>query len=130
WRQSNIASVSSPIGTQIPHAVGAAYAARLLGRDDVTMTYFGEGATSSNDFHTGMNFAGVWKAPVVFICRNNQWAISVPREKQSAAVSFADKAAGYGMPGIRVDGNDLFACWPVVTEAVERARAGEGPTLI
>jgi 2-oxoisovalerate dehydrogenase E1 component alpha subunit len=130
WRAANVTSVSSPIGTQIPQAVGMAHAARLMGKDDVAVTYFGEGGTSSNDFHTGMNFAGVWKAPVVFICRNNHWAISLPREKQSAAVDFADKAAGYGMPGIRVDGNDLFACYAVMTEAIARARAGEGPTMI
>jgi 2-oxoisovalerate dehydrogenase E1 component alpha subunit len=130
WRPGNVASVSSPIGTQIPHAVGAAYAARLQGRDDVAMTYFGEGGTSSNDFHTGLNFAGVWKAPVVFVCRNNQWAISLPSEKQCAAVAITDKAAGYGMPGVRVDGNDLFACYAVASEAIARARAGEGPTLI
>jgi 2-oxoisovalerate dehydrogenase E1 component alpha subunit len=130
WKDSRIASVSSPIGTQIPQAVGAAHAARLSGKDDIAMTYFGEGATSSNDFHTGLNFAGVWKAPVIFVCRNNQWAISVPAEKQCAAVAIADKAAGYGMPGIRVDGNDLFACYAVTSEAAARARAGEGPTMI
>jgi pyruvate dehydrogenase E1 component alpha subunit len=130
WRQSNIASVSSPIGTQMPHAAGAAYAAKLLGKDDVMMTYFGEGGTSSNDFHTGMNFAGVWKAPDIFVCRNNHWAISIPREKQCAAVHFADKAAGYGMPGIRVDGNDLFAMYAVTRDAIARARRGEGPTFI
>jgi 2-oxoisovalerate dehydrogenase E1 component alpha subunit len=130
WHPGFVASVSSPIGTQIPQAVGAAHAARLSGRDDVAMTYFGEGGTSSNDFHTGVNFAGVWKAPVVFVCRNNQWAISLPSDKQCAAVSIADKAAGYGIPGIRVDGNDLFACYAVVQEAITRARAGEGPTLI
>lgn len=130
WRQANITSVSSPIGTQIPQAVGAARAARYLGKDDVMMTFFGEGATSSNDFHTGMNFAGVWKAPVVFVCRNNQWAISVPREKQCAARELVDKAAGYGMPGVQVDGNDLFACYAVARDAIARARRGEGPTFI
>lgn len=130
WADRNITSVSSPIGTQIPQATGAAMAARHQGRDDVTMTFFGEGATSSNDFHTGLNFAGVWKAPVVFICRNNQWAISVPRHKQCAAEFFADKAVGYGMPGVRVDGNDLFATYAVTAEAIARARRGEGPTMI
>lgn len=130
WAERNITSISSPIGTQIPQATGAAMAARQLGRDDVTMTFFGEGATSSNDFHTGMNFAGVWKAPVVFVCRNNQWAISVPRHKQCAADFIADKAAGYGMPGIRVDGNDLFACHAATSEAIARARRGEGPTML
>ncbi len=130
WRPANITSVSSPIGTQIPQATGAAYAAKLSGKDDVMLAYFGEGATSSNDFHTGVNFAGVWKAPVVFLCRNNQWAISVPREKQCAAEAIVDKAAGYGIKGVRVDGNDLFACYAAASEAYARARAGEGPTLI
>lgn len=130
WAERNITSVSSPIGTQIPQATGAAMAARHLKRDDVALTFFGEGATSSNDFHSGLTFAGVWKAPVVFICRNNQWAISLPREKQCAAEHFADKAVGYGMPGVRVDGNDLFACYEATRDAIARARSGEGPTLI
>lgn len=130
WAERHITSVSSPIGTQIPQAAGAAMAARQLGRDDIALTFFGEGATSSNDFHTGMNFAGVWKAPVVFICRNNGWAISMPRDKQCAADFLADKAAGYGMPGVRVDGNDLFACYAATSEAIARARRGEGPTML
>lgn len=126
----NLVSISSPVGTQIPQAVGAAYAAKVMGRDDVAMVFFGEGTSSMGDFHVGMNFAGVWKAPCVFVCRNNGWAISVPREKQTAARTFASKAVGYGMPGVRVDGNDLLAVWQVATEAIERARAGGGPTLI
>jgi 2-oxoisovalerate dehydrogenase E1 component alpha subunit len=126
----NLVSISSPVGTQIPQAVGAAYAAKVMGKDDVAMTYFGEGTSSTGEFHVGMNFAGVWKAPVVFVCRNNGWAISVPVSRQSAAKSFAAKAVGYGMPGIRVDGNDLLAVWQVSSEAIERARAGDGPTLI
>jgi pyruvate dehydrogenase E1 component alpha subunit len=126
----NVVSVSSPVGTQIPQAAGAAYAAKVLGKDDVAMVFFGEGTSSTADFHAGLNFAGVWKAPCVFVCRNNGWAISVPREKQTAARTFASKAAGYGMPGVRVDGNDLLAVWQVATEAIERARAGDGPTLI
>lgn len=130
WKDSNITSVSSPIGTQIAQAAGAGMAAKLQGKPDVMLTFFGEGATSSNDFHTGMNFAGVWKAPVVFVCRNNQWAISVPRHKQCAAEHFADKAVGYGMPGVRVDGNDLFAMYAATRDAFERARRGEGPTMI
>lgn len=130
WAERNITSVSSPIGTQIAQAAGAGHAARLMGKPDVMLTYFGEGATSSNDFHTGMNFAGVWKAPVVFVCRNNHWAISVPREKQTAAEHFSDKAIGYGMPGIRVDGNDLFAMYAVTRDAFARARRGDGPTMI
>ena len=123
-------SISSPVGTQIPQAAGAAHAAKLLGKDDVFMAYFGEGTSSTGAFHVGMNFAGVFKAPVVFICRNNGWAISVPRERQTAAKTFASKAVGYGMPGVRVDGNDLLAVIDATTEAVERARAGQGPTMI
>ncbi|HEY1555297.1 MAG TPA: thiamine pyrophosphate-dependent dehydrogenase E1 component subunit alpha [Kofleriaceae bacterium] len=125
-----LVSISSPVGTQIPQAVGAAYAAKVMGKDDVAMVYFGEGTSSTGEFHVGMNFAGVWKAPCIFMCRNNGWAISVPTSKQTAAKSFAAKAVGYGMPGIRVDGNDLLAVWQVASEAIERARAGEGPTLI
>ena len=126
----NMVSISSPVGTQIPQAVGAAYGAKVLKKDDVSMVYFGEGTTSTGEFHVGLNFAGVWKAPVVFVCRNNGWAISVPTVKQTAARTFACKAEGYGMPGIRVDGNDLLAVWQVASEAIARARAGEGPTLI
>ena len=126
----NLVSISSPVGTQIPQAVGAAYAAKVMGKDDVAMVYFGEGTSSTGEFHVGMNFAGVWKAPCVFICRNNGWAISVPKEKQTASKTFAAKAVGYGMPGVRVDGNDLLAVWQAAYEAIERARAGDGPTLI
>ncbi len=126
----NLVSISSPVGTQIPQAVGAAYAAKVMGKDDVSMVYFGEGTSSTGEFHVGMNFAGVWKAPCVFICRNNGWAISVSAAKQTAAKSFASKAVGYGMPGIRVDGNDILAVLQVAQEAIDRARAGEGPTLI
>lgn len=130
WREGNYASVSSPIGTQIPQAVGCALAAKIRKDPIVALVYFGEGATSSNDFHVGMNFAGVFRAPAVFLCRNNGWAISVPREKQTASESFAVKAEAYGMPGVQVDGNDLFAVHAVTREAVERARGGGGPTLI
>src|SRR5262249_59875799 len=132
----HLVSVSSPVGTQIPQAVGAAYAARLLDKDDVTMAMFGEGATSTGEFHVGMTFAGVWKAPCVFVCRNTVpvpsggWATSVPSSIQTAARTFAAKAIGYGMPGVRVDGNDVLAVWQVASEAIERARAGDGPTLI
>lgn len=126
----NMVSISSPVGTQIPQAVGAAYAAKVMGKDDVAMVYFGEGTSSTGEFHVGLNFAGVWKAPCVFICRNNGWAISVPLEKQCAAKSFASKGVGYGVPGIRVDGNDILAMLQVTREAVARARRGEGPTLI
>jgi len=126
----NAVSISSPVGTQIPQAAGIAHAAKISGKDDVVMTYFGEGTSSTGEFHVGLNFAGVYKSPVVFICRNNGWAISVPRSMQTAAPSFAAKAIGYGMPGVQVDGNDLLAVIQVATEAVERARAGQGPTLI
>jgi 2-oxoisovalerate dehydrogenase E1 component alpha subunit len=123
-------SISSPIGTHVPQAVGAAYAMRLRGEDNVVLASFGDGGTSSLGFHSGMNFAGVWKAPVVFLCQNNQWAISCPSEKQTASESYAIKAKAYGMPGVLVDGNDLLAVHGAVRDAVERARRGDGPTLI
>jgi 2-oxoisovalerate dehydrogenase E1 component alpha subunit len=123
-------SISSPIGTHVPQAVGAAHAARLRGEDTVVLTSFGDGGTSSLGFHSGLNFAGVWKAPVVFLCQNNGWAISCSVEEQTASDGFAVKAEGYGMPGVVVDGNDLLAVRKVTLEAVERARAGHGPTLI
>jgi TPP-dependent pyruvate/acetoin dehydrogenase alpha subunit len=123
-------SISSPIGTHIPQAVGAARAFRQRGEDHVCLVSFGDGGTSSLGFHSGMNFAGVWKAPVVFLCQNNGWAISCPSEQQTASESFAVKAVAYGMPGLQVDGNDLLAVRQAVLEAVERARAGEGPTLV
>src|SRR5262245_26985407 len=129
-RRLNFVSVSSPVGTQIPQAAGMAMAARISGKDDVAICYFGEGATSTGDFHVGMNFAAVFKAPVIFFCRNNGWAISVPRERQTASKTFAQKAIAYGMPGVRVDGNDVLAVIQVTAEAVARARAGEGPTFI
>ncbi len=123
-------SVSSPIGTQITQAVGFSWAAKLKKEDVVSGVYFGEGATSSNDFHTGLNFAGVYKAPVVFLCRNNRWAISVPSEKQTASASFAGKAIAYGIKGVRCDGNDALAVYRTVREAVERAARGDGPTMV
>jgi 2-oxoisovalerate dehydrogenase E1 component alpha subunit len=126
----NIVSISSPVGTQIPQAVGTAWGAKITGKDDVVMVYFGEGTTSTGAFHVAMNFAGVSKAPVVFVCRNNGWAISTSRDKQTASKTFAAKAIGYGMPGVRVDGNDVLAVIQTATEAVDRARAGDGPTLI
>ncbi len=130
WRPGRYASISSPIATEIPHAVGAAWAARLKGEEMVSLTYFGEGATSAHDFHTGLNFAAVRKIPVVFVCRNNGWAISVPREKQTAAETIAQKAIAYGMRGERVDGNDLLAVHAATRRARARAAAGEGPTLL
>jgi 2-oxoisovalerate dehydrogenase E1 component alpha subunit len=129
-RAHNLPSVSSPIGTQITHAVGAAMAARIKGDKTVFLTYFGEGATSSNEFHVGANFAGVFKAPAILFCRNNQWAISVPFSRQTGSPNVAIKSLAYGIRGVRVDGNDLFAVIAVTREAAERARRGEGPTLI
>ena len=123
-------SISSPIGTQISHAAGAARAAQIRGDDKVMWAWFGDGGTSSNDFHAGMNFAAVWKAPCIFMCENNHWAISVPQEMQSASATFAEKAVAYGMPGIRVDGNDVLAVYEACKEARERAAKGGGPTLI
>jgi 2-oxoisovalerate dehydrogenase E1 component alpha subunit len=130
WREVNFTSISSPIGTQIPQAVGAAWAAKIKKDDVVTLTYFGEGATSSSEFHNGMNFAGVFKTPTIFVCRNNGWAISVPTERQTASASFAVKGEAYGIPGVRVDGNDLFAVIKVARDAVARAVRGEGSTII
>lgn len=129
-RSINFVSISSPIGTQISQAVGAAMAAKIRKEDTVFMTFFGDGGTSSNDFHCGMNFAGVNKSPVLFICENNQWAISVPVSEQTGSETMAQKAQAYGMPGIRVDGNDVLAVYRVCKEAVDRARKGEGPTMI
>ncbi len=123
-------SISSPIGTHIVQAVGAAYAMKLRGEKTIALASFGDGGTSSLGFHSGLNFAAVWKAPVVFLCQNNQYAISCPVEKQTASESFAVKAKAYGMPGVLVDGNDLLAVREAVLEAVARARKGQGPTLI
>ena len=111
-------------------AVGTAMAARISKKDDVALTYFGEGATSTGEFHVAMNFAAVFKSPCIFFCRNNGWAISTPGNKQTASKNIAIKALAYGMPGVRVDGNDLLALIAVMQDAVERARKGEGPTLI
>ncbi len=129
-RSVNQVSWSSCMATQLPHAVGMAYAARYKGDETIAAAYLGDGATSESDFHTAMNFAGVWKAPVVFICNNNQWAISVPFSKQSGSETVHVKAQAYGFPGVRVDGNDVLAVYETTKQAVERARAGEGPTLI
>ena len=122
--------VAIPVGTQMPHAVGLAYAAQYRGDDVVVMAYCGDGATSEGDFHEAMNFAGVWSVPLVFVVQNNQWAISVPLKKQTHSATIAQKAVAYGMPGIQVDGNDVLAVYAASREAVERARAGDGPTLI
>jgi 2-oxoisovalerate dehydrogenase E1 component alpha subunit len=125
-----VAPIAIPIGTHGLHAVGAAMAAQRLGEDSVTLAYLGDGATSEGDAHEALNFAAVFKAPCVFFVTNNQWAISVPVSHQMAAPSIAHRAIGYGMPGIRVDGNDVLACFAVTAEAAQRARAGGGPTLI
>lgn len=122
--------ISVPVGSQILHAVGIAWAMQYRGKDDVAMTFFGDGATSQGDFHEGLNFAGVFQLPVVFVCQNNQWAISIPRSKQTRSQTLAQKAIAYGIPGIQVDGNDILAVYAAAKEAVDRARAGGGPTLI
>src|SRR5437762_2016656 len=122
--------ITIPVATQLPHAVGLAYAVQYRGDDAVVMAYFGDGATSEGDFHEAMNFAGVWHVPVVFVCQNNQWAISVPLKKQTHSRTIAQKALAYGLPGLQVDGNDVLAVYAAAREAVDRARAGDGPTLI
>ena len=127
WR---VASICVPIATHVPHAAGLAWGKKLRGEDTVAMAFFGDGATSEGAFHEGVNFAAVMDAPVVFVCNNNGWAISTPVEAQTRAETLADKAAGYGIPGVRVDGLDVLAVYEAAREAVERARAGGGPTLI
>src|SRR5512145_141990 len=122
--------VCIPVCTQLPHAVGLAYAAQYRGDDAVVMAYCGDGATSEGDFHEAMNFAGVWHVPVVFVVQNNQWAISVPLKKQTHSRTIAQKALAYGLPGLQVDGNDVLAVYAACQEAVNRARAGDGPTLL
>ena len=122
--------VSVPVGSQIIHAVGLGWAAKYRGKDDIVMTFFGDGATSEGDFHEGLNFGAVFQAPVIFVCQNNQWAISTPVARQTRSATIAQKAIAYGMPGIQVDGNDILAVWAAAKEATDRARAGGGPTLI
>ena len=129
-RKVNSVAWSSVIGTQLPHAMGAAYAAKYLKHDTVCVGFIGDGGTSSGDFHAALNFAAVWKVPAVFFCQNNQWAISVPLARQTASESIAIKAMAYGFPGVRVDGNDLLAVIAASREAAERARRGDGPTLV
>jgi pyruvate dehydrogenase E1 component alpha subunit/2-oxoisovalerate dehydrogenase E1 component alpha subunit len=130
YRAANFVSWGSCIGTQMPHAVGMAYAAKHKGDSAVAMAYMGDGATSEGDFHVALNFAGVYKSPVVFFCQNNQWAISVPLDQQTASRSIAVKAEGYGFEGVQVDGNDVLKVFQVTKKAVEKAREGGGPTLI
>ncbi|MFD4503515.1 pyruvate dehydrogenase (acetyl-transferring) E1 component subunit alpha [Streptomyces sp. NPDC058457] len=125
-----VAPLSTPLATQLPHAVGLAHAARLKGDDVVALAMVGDGGTSEGDFHEALNFAAVWQAPVVFLVQNNGFAISVPLAKQTAAPSLAHKAVGYGMPGRLVDGNDAAAVHEVLAAAVRHAREGGGPTLV
>ena len=126
----NVFPVSIAVGTHLPHAVGAALAEKLRKTRAVAVCYFGDGATSVGDFHEAMNFAGVTNAPVIFFCQNNQFAISVRREQQTAAKTIAQKAFAYGFPGIQVDGNDIFAVHAATKEAIMKARSGQGPSLI
>src|ERR1700750_3184911 len=126
----NVASIAVPIATHAPHAAGLAWGKKLRGENAVAMAFFGDGATSEGAFHEGVNLAAVMNAPAVFVCNNNQWAISTPIEAQTRAETLADKAVGYGIPGVRVDGLDVLAVYEAAREAVERARAGGGPTLI
>ncbi|WP_088104744.1 thiamine pyrophosphate-dependent dehydrogenase E1 component subunit alpha [Halalkalibacter urbisdiaboli] len=129
-RKNRIVTGSSPVTTQVPHAVGIALGGRLEGKDFVTFTTFGEGSSNQGDFHEGLNFAAVHKLPCIFMCENNKYAISVPLEKQLACENVSDRAIGYGMPGVTVDGNDPLAVYEAVKEAAERGRRGEGPTLV
>ncbi len=129
-QEFRLGGVSVPIASQVPHAVGAAWGMKARGESGCALVFFGDGATSEGAFHEGINFAAVMDAPAVLLCSNNGWAISTPFERQSRAESLADKAAGYGIPGVRVDGGDVLAVFEAVREAVARARAGEGPTLV
>lgn len=126
----NVLPVSIPIASQYSHAAGIGMASKIKGEDDVAVAYVGDGGTSHGDFHEGLNFAGVFKAPVVFIIQNNQYAISFPRVKQTASKTLAQKAIAYGIEGIQVDGNDIFAMYNATKKAIDKARAGGGPTLI
>ena len=126
----NIFPFCVAVGSQIPHAVGAALAVRYRRDPAVVVAYFGDGATSKGDFHEGFNMAGVFRLPLVFICQNNQWAISVPLKGQTASASLAQKAIAYGFEGVQVDGNDLFAVYRATREALDKARGGGGPTFI
>ena len=128
--ERHVAPLTTPLATQLPHAVGVAHAARLRGESTVVLALCGDGATSEGDFHEALNFAAVFRAPVVFFVQNNQYAISVPLARQSAAPSLAHKGVGYGIPGEQVDGNDLAALLAVLSGAVDRARAGAGPQLV
>ena len=129
-RALKIVSGSSPVATQIPQAAGIAFGIRYKGTDEVVLTCFGEGSTSEGDFHEGLNWAGIYKLPVIFLCQNNQYAISVPTDKEMPVKNVADRAVAYGIPGVIVDGNDALEVYRVMREAVARARRGEGATLV
>ncbi|GIO00184.1 2-oxoisovalerate dehydrogenase subunit alpha [Brevibacillus halotolerans] len=129
-KKYRILTGSSPVTTQVPHAVGIALAGRMTGENHAVFASFGEGSSNQGDFHEAANFAGVHKLPVIFFCENNKYAISVPLKKQLACESVADRAVGYGFPGVSVDGNDPIEVYRVMKEAVDRAKAGEGPTLV
>ena len=128
--EGNDLPVAVPVSSQVPHAVGIAWGIKYRKKSNVVMTFFGDGGTSEGDFHEGMNFAAVYQVPVVFVCQNNQWAISVPRSRQTHSKTIAQKALAYDMPGIQVDGNDILAVYSAAKEAVDRARSGGGPSLI
>ncbi|MGY4690222.1 thiamine pyrophosphate-dependent dehydrogenase E1 component subunit alpha [Salibacterium sp. K-3] len=129
-KKNRIVTGSSPVTTQLPHAAGFGLAAKMEKKDFVTLVSFGEGSASQGDFHEGANFAGVHKLPVIFLCENNKYAISVPMDKQSGCEYVSERASGYGMPGFTIDGNDPLAVYEAVKKAADRARNGEGPTLI
>ncbi len=130
FKEINFLTISSPIGTQLTQAVGMAYAFKYRKTKNVVVTYCGDGGTSSNDFHTALNFAGVFKVPLIFFINNNQWAITVPLKKQTASETLAIKAKAYGFEGFRVDGNNIFEVMKTAKYAIEKARQGKGPTLI
>jgi pyruvate dehydrogenase E1 component alpha subunit len=129
-REYRLAPITVPIATHVPHAVGFAWGCKLRGDTTCSVVFFGDGATSEGAFHEGANFAAVTSAPAILFCNNNQWAISTPLSAQTRAETLADKAVGYGMPGVRVDGGDVLAVYEATREAGARGRAGEGPTLI
>ncbi|MDQ4144804.1 MAG: thiamine pyrophosphate-dependent dehydrogenase E1 component subunit alpha [Actinomycetota bacterium] len=129
-REHRVGPITVPIATHVPHAVGLAWAAKIRKDPTASLSWFGDGATSEGDFHEAMNFASVFKVATVFFCVNNQWAISTPIRRQMATRTIVEKAAAYGMPGVRVDGFDPLACWKATKDALDRGRAGEGPTLI
>jgi len=129
-KEGNDLPVAVPVSSQVPHAVGIAWAMKYRKKQNVVMTFFGDGGTSEGDFHEGMNFAAVYQVPVVFVCQNNQWAISVPRSRQTHSKTIAQKALAYDMPGIQVDGNDVLAVYSAAKEAIDRARSGGGPSFI